>query len=116
MAKTSRVLRSQIPDNAIRPNPHAPVQRAVSDGPGEVLKLGLVRRFEIGDGAGDARDVLGRPRLIVENPFAHDRIVAQAVERYLLAAQKQPQGNRQDEAAGDILEVGRREVAKRSSQ
>ena len=59
---------------------------------------------------GHREDALDRPRLAGEGQLADDGEVARPVEGHLAAAQEQPQGDRQVEAAGVLLQIGRGQV------
>ena len=59
---------------------------------------------------GHRQDALDRPGLAGECQLADDGEVARPVEGDLAAAQQQPQGDRQVEAVGVLLEIGRSEV------
>ena len=63
---------------------------------------------------GHREDSLDGPGLAGEGQFADDGVIAGPVERDLTAGQQQPQRDRQIEAVGVLLEIGRSEVAKRT--
>ena len=75
-----------------------------------------MRIVGLGDGLeGHREDSLDGPGLAGEGELADDGVVAGPVEGHLTAGQQQPQRDRQIEAVGVLLEIGRSEVAKRTS-
>src|SRR5271157_5891790 len=65
----------------------------------------------LGDGLeGHREDSLDGPGLAGEGQLADDGVVAGPVEGHLTAGQQQPQRDRQIEAVGVLLEIGRSEV------
>ena len=66
-------------------------------------------------GIGTLRRPLDGPGVAGEGELADDGVVAGPVEGHLTAGQQQPQRNRQIKTVGVLLEIGRSEVAKRTS-
>jgi hypothetical protein len=64
---------------------------------------------------GHRQDAFDRPGLAGEGQLADDGAIAGPVERDLAAGQQQPQGDRQVEAVGVLLQIGRSEVSRRTS-
>jgi len=70
----------------------------------------------LGDGLESHREnSLDGPGLAGEGKLADDGVVAGPVKGHLTAGQQQPQRNRQIKTVGVLLEIGRSEVAKRTS-
>ena len=67
-----------------------------------------------GGGQGHREDPLDRPRLARQGQLAHDREPTRPLEGHLAAAEQQPERDRQVEAAGVLLQVGRGQATLRN--